>query len=329
MRSWMAGFPLLCRMNVLRRILVGIDFSKCSAIAFREAARLAASDGAELRVVHMVHGESVKGAHLQTRRAPLGIRLGRDTMLEEFLVDSLGAELPAELSCQTFVAHRLVEFMRQVEAFDPDLLVLGQHGGDRGWGDEEESLAAICVRSAPCQLLLTSEGHQSPYRNVVAAIDFSEPSREALAKALEICRSDHARLHVVHVHCPSWIYFMNHSIVYRKATKIDEQQYIESIERQLSAFLKRSVTDDDDPLLEVCSLERSSAAAGIISYIEKTKPDLVVVGTLDSSKHGMPPSHSTIERLADGADCSVLAIKTARRRPGSLPEHTYRPARRQ
>ena len=297
-------------MRSFRRILVGVDFSKCSQNALREASRLAAFEESELRVIHVIQDEMVARFEKLTGLEAPEICLGRNARLERFVVDTLGPQLPAELSCQTFAAHRFVEIMRQVEQFSPGLLVLGQHGDHDAKVCQAGSLASKCVRNAPCQVLITHERHETPYRNIVAAIDFSEHSRRALVEAAEICRSDNARLHIVHVHSPPWIYFMKDKGALQNISRRNAQRYRQNLERDFSDFLQRFDNDFDGFPLEIHSMERSSPAAGILAYMKETNPDLVVLGTLGMTSHQVQLIGSTAERVVSGATCSVLAIKT-------------------
>jgi universal stress protein E len=82
--------------------------------------------------------------------------------------------------------------LRRVRDAKADLLVLGVTGSSMipmGAG----TLAPKCLRKTPTKVMLVHEGHTGPFRKVVACVDFSEQSRDALAARHGWQRLDYGR----------------------------------------------------------------------------------------------------------------------------------------
>jgi len=107
--------------------------------------------------------------------------------------DTFAPDIPgkASLDFEVAINNPLMEIIRRVRDRSADLLVMGSHGvsPDRGTG----MLAAQCVRRVPAKVLLVRDRNTGPFKNVVACVDFSEASREALDAALRVAAQDSAR----------------------------------------------------------------------------------------------------------------------------------------
>ena len=181
-------------MSALASILAATDFSAPSRHAADRAARLAHETGASLTLMH-----TLPGAALAELRQWLGAHPGAEQQLRERARDQL-QQLAAELAAarhaqvQPLLASGspIDEIVRQADAQDTDLLVLGARG--TGFlrrlvlGTTSERL----LRRTTRPLLVVRQTPHEPYRRVLVALDFSPWSAQAVAMARRV--APHAQL---------------------------------------------------------------------------------------------------------------------------------------
>jgi nucleotide-binding universal stress UspA family protein len=186
-----------------RRILAAIDFSEPSRVALTMAARLAAHDGGELHVLHAE--DPLLCAAARARGISLSVQ-ARDE-LKTFIAET---RLPSTVPVQPHVigglaAPVICDFAKQQAV---DVIVVGTHGMSGAerllFGSTAE---AVLQRSRIPVLLVPptwqppspSSGDLSGMGPVVAAIDFTGASFEAMGAAFRMGRALHTSLELLHV----------------------------------------------------------------------------------------------------------------------------------
>ena len=289
-------------------IVVGVDFTSCSAAGLRQAIRIAAWQGATVQAVHAIEPLVVMDLEEALRPLQSDIRAGlvRDAgkAWAEFTAGLPGA---AGLELAVEIDHPVTALLRRVREQSAELLVLGTHGAspaDRGAG----TLAMACARKAMASVLLVKEPHAGPFASIVACIDFSPTSRRALEAAVRVAVHDRAVLHVLHVFDAPW-----HRLHYRaptpQASPDYQKQYRDGLRRQLEAFceLHRGEMDRLDNRYAVFDFDGPSA--GIIEFARQVAADLVVLGTRGRTTLRDMLLGSTAERVVRDAPCSILTVK--------------------
>jgi nucleotide-binding universal stress UspA family protein len=180
-------------------ILVGTDFSTCSAAALRQALRLGALCGARVQVVHVI--DVVVAVELEQALTALqhkireGLQADARAAYETFAASIPGA---GSLAFTAPIDSRSRGLLRAAEESRADLLVLG------AWGERElevglGSIAQTSVRGARADVLLVRAGQSGPFRSVIAATDFSPPAEHAVDLAAWMASADRAPLELLHV----------------------------------------------------------------------------------------------------------------------------------
>jgi universal stress protein E len=157
------------------QILAATDFSTRSQRALRRAGLLAQAGGAELTLVHVVDDDRPKNlVEIEMREA------------ERILAEKISAM--AELrgaQCRSLVVagDPFDGILRSAGAIGADLIVMGAHRKlllrDIFVGTTVERV----MRTGPHPVLMVNNEVRQPYRNVVAAVDMSEPSANAIRAA--------------------------------------------------------------------------------------------------------------------------------------------------
>jgi nucleotide-binding universal stress UspA family protein len=139
--------------------------------------------------------------------------------------------------------------------------------------------------------------------NILCPVDFSEPSRVALAAAVELARDTGARLHVVHVyHYPS-IGMGELGIVGAELV----EQGIAAVRAALDEWTRDAVARGADKaearLVEGVAWDRICAVAAEVGC------ELIVIATHGRTGLRHALLGSVAERVVRHAPCSVLVVK--------------------
>lgn len=300
--------PAVAPARPYTSVVVGTDFTPCSAVAIGQAIRVAAWSGAPCRVVHVIDTTVV--AELESALSEYQQAI-RDNLLQDarrawgqFAQTLQGA---AALPVHVSIDNRLVGILSQAREHKADLLVMGAFGERRpdvGFG----TVATACVRKSMTDVLLVRDTQAGPFRRVVAAVDFSETSARALDRAAMFAAHDGAELHVLHVFAAPW-----HRVHYRAPEPMSpahlQKQYRDALERRLAEFVAPvAKAHPGIRILAVCA-DTGGHRSGIVEYARSVSADLIALGTRGRTNLRDILLGSTAEKALDESPCSVLAVK--------------------
>ncbi|MFZ2874029.1 MAG: universal stress protein [Phycisphaerales bacterium] len=294
-------------------VLAATDFSPCSLVALREAARIAAWSGARLAAVHVIDTAVVieVEAALSPLQESISTAMVRDA---EQAWAGFAADLPdpggQPLRLQVFINNRLVGILRAARENKADLLVLGaagDHGADVGIG----SIARACVRKSMTDVLVVRDSRSgspgSPFRCIVAAVDFSATSLRALQRAAQYASRDGSMLHVLHVFSAP-----RYGVHYSSPTPLaqpHQQQHRDSHQRSLQDFAAPVLNAHPGLRSSLAVFDHAGHRSGIVGFACSVSADLIVLGTRGRTNLRDVLLGSTAERALRDTPCSVLAVK--------------------
>jgi nucleotide-binding universal stress UspA family protein len=193
-------------MATIQKILFPTDFSRCADQALSHAAFLARRFGAELHLLHAVvlHGDDPANPIYEFPDPDELYRLAEEAATQrlEGLLPEAGGELEIRRTHRRGIAPAAVILEYASEA-GVDLIVLGTHGR-RGLGRLVlGSVAEEVVRLASCPVMTLRE-QENPrpveaLERILVPVDFSEPSKRALASAVELAQIYDSHLQLLHV----------------------------------------------------------------------------------------------------------------------------------
>ncbi|MCC6952254.1 MAG: universal stress protein [Phycisphaerales bacterium] len=295
-------------------VLAATDFSPCSLVALREAARIAAWSDAKVAAVHVVDTAVVIEieAALSPLQESISTAMVRDAEqawagFSADLTGPGGRPFPLHVS----INNRLVGILRAAREHKADLLVLGaagDHGADVGIG----SVARACVRKSMTDVLVVRDSRSgspgSPFRCIVAAVDFSATSLCALQRAAQYAARDGSMLHVLHVFSAPW-----HGVHYRSPTPLaqphQQQQYRDSLQRRLRDFAAHVLSAHPGLRSSLTVFDHAGHRSGIVEFACSVSADLIVLGTRGRTNLRDVLLGSTAEKALRDTLCSVLAVK--------------------
>jgi len=289
-------------------IVVGTDFTSCSAVAVGQALRLAALSCASVHIVHVI--DTIVVIEIESVLSPVqqGIRDGLTADAEKAWT-AFAANIPGAAAhpVDVLINNRVVGILNHAREHGADLVVMGAFGDRRaavGFG----TVATACVRKSTADVLLVRETQAGPFKKVVAAVDFSETSARALARAARMAARDGAELHVLHVFAAPW-----HQLHYKAPTTLDQphlqKQYRDVLERRLADFVLPISRAHDGLVVRPVCYDHQGHRSGIVEYARSVSADLIVLGTRGRSNVRDILLGSTAEKALAESPCSVLAIR--------------------
>jgi len=177
------------------------------------------------------------------------------------------------------------------------------------------TVATACVRRSAAPVLLVRDTQTGPYRTVVACVDFSDTSLNAVRHAAAIAEREHAELHVLHVFDAPWkhIHYRGPSQIFEPAI---QKQYHDGLTTRLRAFCEHEVQHLSKARVRFEVFDHSGHRSALADYARHSGADLLVLGTRGKSNLRDIFLGSTAEKLLRDASCSVLAVKPSPDNPG-------------
>jgi nucleotide-binding universal stress UspA family protein len=162
--------------------------------------------------------------------------------------------------------------------------------------------------------VLTEESIMAPLRTIVAAVDFSETSRDALDAALELAGQTRGRVHLLHV-VPD-LFRMPWTL---EAPNLD----LPGLQRQSNEEARQRLTalagSLPHPRIDVSTaVVVGSPATEIVRYAGEHAADAIVLGSHGQGVVKRYMLGSVVERVIRQAGCSVLVVPHRTLRPTSF-----------
>lgn len=288
----------------VNNILLPRDFSDGADQAVPYALDLAGHTGARLHVLfaQVLHDMERHDEELEASEHELGERLRRS-------VEEHGRGHPEPDQIVHTVERDVTAapaILRYAEEHDIDLIVMGTHGRQGAKRLALGSVAEDVVRHAPCPVFTVREQETAPAVNrIVAPIDFSEHSREALRNAKALAQHYGARIDLVHI-----VEETLHPAFYGPAMQsiYDAQPDIEerAVER-LKTFYRETEGPDSEVTFHAGP---GRAPEALAEYARERAADLIVMATHGRTGLERMRLGSVTEKLMRRAPCPVFTVKS-------------------
>ena len=293
----------------IRRILCPIDFSDASQHALDHAVMIAGWYRARITALHVRHPAFlVEPPILFAEMNQSGLTTLED--VEARLHDWLSPARAAGVECEVLAADgnspavRIVEYASTLPA---DLIVLGTHG--RG-GFERLLLGSVTekvLRRAPCPVITVPPPSvatsRMPFKRLLCAVDFSEPSLAALRYAVSLGKESDAHLTVVHV-----LEFPRVDDI-PSERPFDLARYRAAVEADAHRKLQELITEDMRTWCEPeTRLLYGKPYEQVLATATQERDDLIVLGVHGRSALDRMLFGSTTNQVVRHATCPVLTL---------------------
>lgn len=299
----------------IRNLLVPTDFSECANAALAHGVRLADRFDASIHLLHVINDLEAPWYNLaetEESTVDLGAHVQAEAQerLHTLAPDASQFDVRTEVVQQlnVDVTESIHEY---IEQHSIDLTVMGTHGR-RGMGRLMlGSVSHDLIRQAACPVLTIREGTnraapaERDYKHVLAPIDFSEHSHEALLMAKEVAHRFEARLHLLFIAEKRTVPTFSDTGLPGVSVVEMDPEIVSNAEAALEE-LNENVGGPDVP--STYHVERGDVAHGIVEFAESNETDLVVMATRGLGGISRFVLGSNTERVVRVAPCPVLTI---------------------
>lgn len=185
-----------------------------------------------------------------------------------------------------------------------DLVLVAKRNDPDNDGRKLGLNARKLVRKCPVAVWLVHPAHEVLDEPVVAATDHSEVGQHAVTLAAEIADRARVPLHLVHAYQIPLSLQMEHS----RMSDAEWDKELDTLRDTLCERSRAGLTSEQSSHCEVHA-GRMAPEQAILEVIQRTKADLLVMGTVSRSGVSGLLMGNTAERLIDLVDCSLLAVK--------------------
>jgi nucleotide-binding universal stress UspA family protein len=296
-------------MADIRRILCPVDFSDASQHALDHAVMIAGWYRARITAFHVRHPILV----------PEPPVLFAEAGADSFSVEDLEARLhhwlapvrAAGISCDVMVVDAPSPASRIVDAaprLGIDLIVMGTHG--RG-GFERLILGSVTervVRRAECPVITVPPPGVTtstlPFKRILCAVDFSEPSIAAMRYALSLARESNSTLSLLHA-----IEFPLETTPF-ETMSFDMSAYRAAVREDATRRLVQLLSDElPAPPRPAVTIVHGKAYEQIIATASALQADLIVLGVHGRNTLDLMLFGSTTNQVIRHATCPVLTLR--------------------
>ena len=293
-------------MKKLHHILAAIDFTPHCRNALREAARRAALDGSALTAVHVMDDFLVHELKKAMACDQATVLSEWTQKLQKFVDDSDCGAVMAKVEVR--IGNAFAEIVEACQVHQADLLVMGSKGS-KAEPHRIGVIAAKCVRKAPVDVLLVRGDARSPFKRVLACVDFSENSAKAVQCALHLAQEDNAALDCLHIYQSAMAMALDYGGMVPPLPAVGDEESINAWNVELSNFLEPLLRSAGDVPVTQEVQERLNIREAIMEHAAATGADLVVLGTRGKSGLREMLIGTTAEKIVQHAQCSILAVK--------------------
>ncbi|BFU94407.1 MAG: universal stress protein [Nitrospira sp.] len=297
--------------SMMKQIVFATDFSDCASRAQEYAVFLAKANEAKVCVLHVLESPSplLFGSQAATTYLEQMQKEGERQLaaIEQQLTHSglTGVEV------RQMVGIPSEQIKKAAQDIGAEVVVVGTSGRTALDMILLGSTAERVIKDAPCPVLAIParpETCQTPsIQHVMAALDFSSPSLDAVEYAIQIANYFGAKMTLVHVLEP--IYYgaePEHSVEAKWQKWVHWRAQLDQLAALVSSFGLATRT----------MLRGGIPAVSIIDCAKEQGCDLIVMGT-----HGRPRwarlfFGSVAEAVVRQASCPVLTVKSPRFEPG-------------
>jgi nucleotide-binding universal stress UspA family protein len=284
------------------KILAATDFSTRSNRALRQAGLLAQSGNASLHIVHVVDDDQPeKLVRIEEREAE---RL-------------LGEQVESVPELHGTQAHTIVVagdpfdgILRTANEIQPDLLVMGSHRKQLLRDIFIGTTIERVIRKGSYPVLMVNHEAQRRYEHVVAPVDMSDASANALRTALSIGLIDTKGATLLHAFdAPD-----KGKMLVGDSDQVSIDGYVASERRramdELAGFL---IAKDLKHVPWSFHLEEDAPMEAISRAVSEMRPDLLVMGTHGRSALVKMLMGSVTEEALRSLNVDILAVPPAKR----------------
>jgi nucleotide-binding universal stress UspA family protein len=304
--------------QLVTRILFATDFSDYAARAQAYATYLAAAWKAKVDVLHVTEGP--KWLNSNVAAIPLAEEVRKETaaQLDEVRGQMARSGITASVRQVMGIPNEQIDLVARENGVD--LVVLGTQGRENVLYGLIGSTAERVIKGGPCPVLavpghregarshVTEAQPQIPIQHILAPVDFSSPSLDALEYAIQLANGLGTKITLMHVLEPI-CYDLDYSLGSIEH-EVRKRDHWKSQLTELSDLVKSFGLPAD------FQISGGVPSDAILAGALRGRSDLIVMGTHGRRGLSQKRFGSIAEAVLRRATCPVLTVKTPKFAPG-------------
>ncbi|MBT5927270.1 MAG: universal stress protein [Verrucomicrobia bacterium] len=295
-------------MKDVKKILLATDFSSGSTAALKQGARLIERDGTQLDLLHVVDthdlSDLAEALHQSPQETEKQFKENATHLVDQWLNE---AGYSDKFSPTIVSGQPLDCILNRIKENKIDLLLVGLTGQEHESSREAVGvLASKLIRTSPVRVLAVHSHQNKDFKHVVACVDFSKTSQEAIRQAIHVAELEKSHLSIIHVYNPPW-----DRLRYKAPTSGSDVAFQKRFETALMHKLKDYAPIPDAIQHDYQLCPAANIGYGIAEFARKSGSDLIVLGTKGKSNLRYMFTGSTAERVLRELPCSALVVKPA------------------
>ena len=281
------------------RLLVGVDLTEQSRIAFSRAVELARACGGSLTLMH------VTSDLLPPKLVDAHDSYARDVLEEHVL--KARAEGVGQVAQMIVYGRDYEQLIEQACKDQSDLIVVGRHRPASLVQDMLGTTVDRVLRLGGIPVLAVQHKAERPYNSVLVAVDFSPASRRALEQAVRWFPQ--ARIAAVTAYGSPRRSLLAGNAAARRSVAETHRLALNGFLAEVGQALEPEQAAAVARIVPV--VDHGWAEDVILRAVEASKPDLLVIGTHARAGIGHAVLGSVAEWVLVEAPCDVLAVPPA------------------
>ncbi len=280
-------------MNLLKSILVAIDFTESSENILQNSINFAKTFKSNITLIHVLPDD------IGNEKVGLLVKNAATDKLEETnkrLLEA-GVETGAPILEYGNYWEKIVDTAERTHA---NLLMVGS--GNKKTDDTFQlgSTAEKIIRKSNKPVFVVKSGQTLTVKNIICPVDFSMESKRALNSAIIIARMVDAKLVILSVYRGFKPNFAN-----LDASEINKTRFVE-YQQEFESFLKDFNLID---LNHEKHLVNGEPSQEILKFIRQENSDLLIMGTTGRSGISKVLMGSVTEKVIREVPCSFITVK--------------------
>lgn len=279
----------------MKRVLVAADLTPRSVGALERGLLLAGQIGAEVHVLHVVDAD-LPATIAEHQRAEAA------RQLQEWLAASPHTAGVA-VSVEAVLGHRVADVLAAADAAEVELVVLGAHRKSPLKDVFVGGTADQLIRLSKRPVLVVPDSPTAPYQRMLAAVDFSDSSRQAVEYAATLLPE--IPLELLHVYTMSYTGLAN----------LDQGA---ADSEKTERHLRHMIADDDKRFLAALKapnapqqviIRAGNVLTTIPQEVARQGADLLIIGTQGRRGIARAVLGSVAAKLTRDPVCDVLVVR--------------------
>lgn len=283
-------------MKLLEKILVATDFGKSAGDAVQTARTLAGAFGSEIIFIHVIPDVSDSPENLRTLKAASRDRLRK--LKAELVREGIRAG-----DSVVAVGSAFDQIIQASELLDVNVIVAGSGDNAEKGAGRLGVTAERLVRKAGKPVWVVKAGAAPVFKRMLCAVDFSDPSRRALANAIHLARTFQAELTVLTVaESLPYLHVSTATIAAEAHAKCRRQE-----RREFDAFLKQFDFSD-----VACTkvVRQGVAHQEILKLAHEWSAGLLIMGSVGRTGLSRILLGSVAAKVIRELPCPVITVKS-------------------